>query len=951
MKKIYPYLKDTDFMYLADTQNLQNQFIKLTLLDWNENPLEEIQGIATGGSISINGNSAIRRTCSLSMTVKDVSTGKITDTKNLISINKKVYIEIGIVNKTNYYKDYDILWYPQGVFVFTQCSINTALGQGISLSAQLKDKMCLLNGECGGVITSAVILDKYDTLDDTTGKIITTQPTISRIIRELVNHFGKEDLSKIIINDIEEQIKMVMRWTGANSLYLATKDSSHLFTTSYNDAEAFGGIIQEFQYGQDVGFIYADFVWTQGDLTANCGDNICSILDKIKNFLGNYEYYYDIDGNFIFQEIRNYLNTTQAAVDLRRMNNNDYVIDISKGKSIYDFSDSKLITSFANNPQYNKIKNDFVVWGIRETPSGAKLPIRYHLSIDSKPQIGNIYEVFFYNDPDDGLTKAKVPIKYENRAHFPEIGVEGLFYLDNITGIIYKWSTDLQTYISVDGCVYQEYNSKSDFPSVGESGVIYVSTSTDRMYNWTIVPGSTHYNSIAAQLTALQTQYQVDIKPYQDAINDDEAEIAVLNATLEELDNSYRKWLVQKRQLENSISQKTNEKTALNNEISTKNLEITHQQTIVLNKTNEILQLQNELDHTIDPVRRQELTAQIEAATLVKDAALQQITLLEGEVATLTDEVDALETEIDALELELVPIEAALTNYYDDKEDIEDAIEAQQDDIADIQEDIDAIDQQYGADRAALLAQQGEYVDYRGASLVYVQTTDWRSELYLSGAAAEPLGLESNYYYPELAAEWPKLYNLQADSYIDDTTGKTIYTGAFYDKVLDNPWDVDYWLDFIDSEAEISQFNISNIGRRSITKNSNDYNCVFESDVPDIVIIESDQPDTEAIREECEARNQDYCQVSSNIYDALTIGGMHNSCFVEVKNMLWENTNYNASINISLIPIYHLEPNTRITVHSNEADIHGDFMIQSMSVPLDIGGTMSISAIQIKNKL
>jgi hypothetical protein len=42
-------------------------------------------------------------------------------------------------------------------------------------------------------------------------------------------------------------------------------------------------------------------------------------------------------------------------------------------------------------------------------------------------------------------------------------------------------------------------------------------------------------------LTALQAQYQVDIKPYQDAIKDDEAEIAVLNATLEELDNSYRK--------------------------------------------------------------------------------------------------------------------------------------------------------------------------------------------------------------------------------------------------------------------------------------------------------------------------------------------------------------------------------------------------------------------------
>jgi hypothetical protein len=33
MKRSYPYLKDTEFMYLADAQKLQNQFVKLTLLD------------------------------------------------------------------------------------------------------------------------------------------------------------------------------------------------------------------------------------------------------------------------------------------------------------------------------------------------------------------------------------------------------------------------------------------------------------------------------------------------------------------------------------------------------------------------------------------------------------------------------------------------------------------------------------------------------------------------------------------------------------------------------------------------------------------------------------------------------------------------------------------------------------------------------------------------------
>jgi hypothetical protein len=83
----------------------------------------------------------------------------------------------------------------------------------------------------------------------------------------------------------------------------------------------------------------------------------------------------------------------------------------------------------------------------------------------------------------------------------------------------------------------------------------------------------------------------------------------------------------------------------------------------------------------------------------------------------------------------------------------------------------------------------------------------------------------------------------------------------------------------------------------------------------------------------------------------LSIGGMHNSCFTEIKNMLWENTDYNASISIALVPIYHLEPNTRITINSNDADIHGDFMIESMSIPLTIGGTMSISASQVQTKL
>ena len=67
-----------------------------------------------------------------------------------------------------------------------------------------------------------------------------------------------------------------------------------------------------------------------------------------------------------------------------------------KISSVYTFTDGNIATSFSNSPQYNMVKNDFVIWGIRKNANGNEVPIRYHLAIDEKPKIGNIYEVFFY---------------------------------------------------------------------------------------------------------------------------------------------------------------------------------------------------------------------------------------------------------------------------------------------------------------------------------------------------------------------------------------------------------------------------------------------------------------------------------------------------------------------------------------------------------------------------
>jgi hypothetical protein len=85
------------------------------VLDQNENFVDLIEGRVTGGNINVNGKSAIRRTGSLSMIV-DKTSKNITNVDNIISINKKVDIEIGLDNISNNekYSAYDIIWFPIG---------------------------------------------------------------------------------------------------------------------------------------------------------------------------------------------------------------------------------------------------------------------------------------------------------------------------------------------------------------------------------------------------------------------------------------------------------------------------------------------------------------------------------------------------------------------------------------------------------------------------------------------------------------------------------------------------------------------------------------------------------------------------------------------------------------------------------------------------------------------
>ena len=59
----------------------------------------------------------------------------------------------------------------------------------------------------------------------------------------------------------------------------------------------------------------------------------------------------------------------------------------------------------------------------------------------------------------------------------------------------------------------------------------------------------------------------------------------------------------------------------------------------------------------------------------------------------------------------------------------------------------------------------------------------------------------------------------------------------------------------------------------------------------------------------------------------------------------------NNTITIQAIPIYYLEPNIRINVQDPASGIFGDFMIQTISLPLTIDGQMNITASKALQKI
>lgn len=414
------------FLESIDHMQIKEQWVRLSILDNNDEVVKYpktdvpavLEGCATAGSISINGSSAIRRSGSLTLVTYDGTEpyfdqrfliNKVSQIDNLISINKRVKIEIKLANRGIKF-DYretenspietlmpDYFIFPLGIFVVKSANVSYSTS-GLQISLTLGDKMCLLNGECGGTIQTAVTYSPAGYINDK-GEIVNEKVRFDDLVHTFVEQIAGITTEVIIDPKLSEKIPNLVRWGKESPIYLDKIEGTNQYELTTIQKQ---GTVT-YKYNDTIGIQYTDYVYP-GDLTSNAGDSVVTMLDKLKNTLGNWEYFFDVDGVFHFQEIQNFINEGSELDDWAKAISDQYLIQFDDSKVKYHFDDGTLISAYNNSPQYLKVKNDIVVWGQR---SDNKLGIRYHLIIDTKPTLsGSGYQVEWYIDS-LGVIRAK----------------------------------------------------------------------------------------------------------------------------------------------------------------------------------------------------------------------------------------------------------------------------------------------------------------------------------------------------------------------------------------------------------------------------------------------------------------------------------------------------------------------------------------------------------------
>ena len=967
-----------NFLLELDKDKNKTIYARITALRFDESPIELIEGRVTQGSINVDGTSAIRRSCSLTIVASDY------DYRNYYwGLNTKFKLEIGLENHIN--PNYpEVCWFEQGIFLITQ--FNTARNTtSFNISISGKDKMCQLNGEIGGNFESSIDFGQIEKQNDDGTWSIQKIP-VQEIIREMIHQYAGEPFYNIIINGLENHGLELLDYQYDNPMYLYRLKNSFIYDNILFDGtkkcivdgkektladlgptelemlvDSFTGTsdpkiieiegqecyVAKVEYGQTAGYRLTDLVYP-GDLIAAAGDTVTSVLDKIVNMLGEFEYFYDLKGQFVFQPKQSFINVLWTPV-ISNKEEEEYVENLAMTSSYaYMFSEGELITSFNNNPNLTNLKNDYSIWGTRTSIKGTEVPIHLRYAIDDKPIFYKNKEGKAYLTDLSILEKLKAEAKtqviesiheriqnYTLRYDVPEKLPKPRKQKDG------SWSPgwwdirDWHDYYYLLTHTIPSYSMKW-YSKDGYNGCVpansldidYGRDNVDDWYVWLLVHyHNTNIYELGHGSKGIPEGEGHDRTLYESYYNKDGKMVTTF--VLDEFGNRITKKFTSPY---SGCSDTHTYLSFLENDVKANGNTVYFYNPAFPSYDNIEDLLEDQIEKEYEEYLNSDMINVVDWREIIYQMALDyykygreetfELDLAERNSPFYENGITGYEnyyTDLQGFWRQLYyPIHLTLIDYNKKRS----AAESDKIFIESFSTEtpINEINNQYNSFVALDAIFQDYFIegeldenkrkDFHDALIKKLSEIDRLISKYTT--LIEEVNQEVEYYYQkdELNQYWRK-------------------------DVYESPQSLNFWFDFLDTDGELAQYCIQNVGRRPKVVNDSSVKSIYFRDTPDIIFREVGVEET--------IFGYKYIQIP-NVESMFKISMQGKSAKDKLDELIYNHAYCIENATIVSIPIYYLEPNTRVYLCDTDTGLSGDYIVSKFTIPLSYNGTMSITA-------
>ena len=979
---------DKDFLKDLDQENQKEIFVKIATLTFDEDPIEFITGRATGGNINIDGQSSTRRTCSISLVAEELNIHDF-----YWGLNTKIEIFIGV--KNNIDPSYpDIIWFPQGIFLITDFS-TTQGTSNYTISISGRDKMSLLNGDVGGIITSLTAdFGKVEEIDADGNRTVKSLP-LKDIIREVVHEYAREPFKNIIIEDLDDIGLELMEYRGEQDkpMYLLRsvsegeiknmfddniqemkfliKNSTEDFSEEEHTLDEKNKIVYDTRtdfldnsvtptyvkskdsdeiytvikctYGEAIGYKETELTYA-GDLIGNVGSSITqSCLDPIKNMLGNFEYFYDLEGKFHFRRKRTFVDISWNNLINPQENEEMYADSTALTSPFsYSFENANLITSFQNKPKLSNLKNDFSIWGTKKTTGGSEYPVHLRYAIDKKPAYYKNFNGEIYSTEKKsigelqkmaknalGQTKIEIIERHKAKKRSPE-GLDEKWWDVKEWAALYRELLGDET--AMPSQQMSAYLHEGDYPNLND-----------------IFPGGIKYKGT-------YPIYAFDVYIKEDGSDGALAYTGhgtgcshTLANFLNPLDRLYD----------------PNKRTYIYNPDFPKNIQQQIDDTQELNYIKKVLHYNSDWREIIYQMARDYLKYEHThdfLATVAKNNLNYYPTGQTGYEMYYTDIV-SFWRDLYNPDYEFTINPAYVTRslydmapeeyYYFEKASLYEFNQTYY--VKNMYGEFDSIkiteeefDQNEGKYWILVQGQKNGYEvnrDYFTLSYGDYNTLKYVVDgVFKTTAELENVEKDSSKIY-QVGTSY---YNWDGKQFVQINGSEKLKNNPNFGwnkDIIEHPSGINFWFDFLDSQdGSLTAYNVRNIGNRPKSVNDSNVKAIYYRDIPNVIFLDQNLDNEEKARQKRLKPGCTFINVPTSRLQQFVPSSQKKSAKDVLENWLYQYTTCTDSITITSLPVYYLEPNTRIFIHDENSGINGEYIIDKISYQLTYNSTMNIQA-------